>query len=121
MIAELIKERQLPDFLSREEMLDLLQKKEYGYFPDVPYEITYSEPVNIEKRYCNGKVCYSRVNMTVTTQYGSHTIPIRRILHTDGTVNPFFVYLGFGTAVPYRSYPAEEVADYNFDVNASNF
>ncbi len=116
MITELIKERQLPEFHSREEMLDLLLKKEYGYFPDVPYEISVSDPVNIEKRYCDGKVCYSRVNMTVTTEFGSHTFPIRRILHTDGSVNPFFVYLGFGTAVPNRSYPTEEVADSNFDV-----
>lgn len=121
MIAELIKERYLPEFRSREEMLDLLLKKEYGYFPDIPYEISVSDPVNIEKRYCDGRVCYSSVNMTVTTEFGSHTFPIRRILHTDGSVNPFFILLAFDNNVPNRSYPTEEVADCGFDVLTINY
>jgi len=54
--------------------------------------------------------------MTVTTKYGSHTFPIQRMLHTDGSVNPFFIYLSFFPEVPNRYYPAEEVADMGFDV-----
>ena len=46
MIAELLKERNLPEFRSREEMIDLLLKNEYGYFPNIPYEVSVSEPVN---------------------------------------------------------------------------
>lgn len=121
MIAEMIKERNLPPFRSREEMIDLLMKNEYGYFPNIPYEITVSDPVNVETRYCDRRVAYSRVNMTVTTQFGSHTFPIRRILHTDGTVNPFFVLLAFDNNVPNRSYPTEEVADNDFDVLTINY
>ena len=121
MIAELIKERQLPPFRSREEMIDLLLKNEYGYFPDIPYEISVSEPKNVEVRYCDRKVAHSKVEMTVTTEFGSHTFPIQRILHTDGSVNPFFVLLAFDNNVPNRSYPTEEVADGNFDVLTINY
>jgi len=120
-IADIIKSRQLPACLNREEMIDLLLKNEYGYMPDIPYEISVSEPVRIEARYCNRTVEHSRVNMTVTTEFGSHTFPIYRVLHTDGTVNPFFVFLSFNSNVPNRSYPTEEVADYNFDVLMINY
>jgi len=121
MITEMVKDRQLPAFRSREEMVDLLLKNEYGYFPDIPYEVSVSEPVNVEKRYCDSKVTYSRVNMTITTEFGSHTFPIRRVLHTDGSVNPFFVLLAFDSNVPNRSYPTEEIADGNFDVLTINY
>jgi len=116
MICDLINKRQLPPFRSREEMLDLLLKNEYGYFPEPEYKITVSEPVTVCKRYCDSKVTQSRVHMTVTTQYGSHTFPIHRVLHNDGSVNPFFVYLSFEGTIPNKYYPTEEVADSGFDV-----
>ena len=47
MIAEMLKERKLPAFRSREEMIDMLLKNEYGYFPNIPYEISVSEPVTV--------------------------------------------------------------------------
>ena len=61
MIAELIKERQLPDFLTREEMLDLLQREEYGYFPDIPYQVEVSEPVIMEKDIATAKSVFPRL------------------------------------------------------------
>lgn len=115
-ISDMLRERKLPSFQSRDAMIDLLLRYEYGYMPDLGYEITVSDPVRIESRYCGRTVEFSRVNMTVNTKYGSHTFPIQRMLHTDGTVNPFFVYLSFFPEVPNQYYPAEEVADGGFDV-----
>ncbi len=117
-VSEMIKERNLPDLLSREEMIDILVKEEYGTMPDLEYTVTVSDPVFVEKRYCDSTVHHSRVEMTVTTKHGSHTIPVQRILHTDGSVNPFFIFLGFRRDVPDRYYPAEEIADNGFDVLA---
>jgi hypothetical protein len=113
MIAEMLKERNLPEFRSREEMIDLLLKNEYGYFPDIPYEVSVSEPVNMYGRYCDSTVMQSKVEMTITTEHGSHTFPIYRVLHKQG-VNPFVVYLGFGSNIPSRGYPCEEIADNGF-------
>ncbi len=115
-VSQMVKERNLPPFLSREEMVDMLVKEEYGAVPDVEYTVTVSDPVFVEKRYCDSTVQHSRVNMTVTTPYGSHTIPVQRILHVDGSVNPFFIFVNFRRDVPTLYYPTEEVAENGFDV-----
>ena len=116
LVSEMIKERNLPKLLSREEMIEILLREEYGYIPDIPYEITVSEPVLVENRYCDKQVHHSTVQFTVNTEYGSHTIPVQQILHVDGSVNPFFIFLNFRSNVPDRYYPTEEVAESGFDV-----
>lgn len=115
-VSEMIAQRQLPALLSREKMLDILLEDNYGRMPEVAYEVSVSEPVVVEARYCNNTVEHSIVNMTITTQYGAHTFPVQRILHTDGSVNPFFIFINFRRDVPDRYYPLEEVADQGFDV-----
>ena len=115
-VTEMIKERQLPELLSREEMVKILMEDQYGHMRDIPYEVTFSEPVKIEDRYCNNTVTHSSVKMTVTTQHGSVTIPFHQIVHVDGSVNPFFVFLNFRRGVPDRYYPTEEIAENGFDV-----
>ena len=115
-VSEMLKERKLPELLSREEMIKILLDEQYGYVPDIPYEITVSEPVLVENRYCDKAVHHSTVQFTVTTQYGSHTIPVQQIIHVDGTVNPFFIFLNFRPDIPDRYFPTEEVADGGFDV-----
>lgn len=115
-INKLLQERQLPDILSREEMVTQLLDNEYGYVPNLPYQINISEPEKVEARYCCGTVCHSRVQMTVTTVHGSHTFPIQCILHTDGTPRPFFLFLSFRHDIPGKTYPTEEIADNGFDV-----
>lgn len=114
--SEIIKSRNLPKLLDRDAMIKLLMAEEYGYMPDIAYEVVVSQPVLVENRYCDKNVSHFRVNMTVTTQYGSHTVPIQTILHTDGSVNPFFIFLNFRPDVPDRYYPTEEVAEQGFDV-----
>lgn len=36
VIKDILKERNLPQFKSREEMLDILMREEYGYIPPKP-------------------------------------------------------------------------------------
>ena len=115
-VSEMLKARNLPPLRDRKEMLEILLKNEYGYMPELEYEMSVSEPTNYEGRYCDGTVQHSTVEMTITTKYGSHTFPIQRVLHKDGSVNPFFVFLNFRSAVPDRYFPTEEVADAGFDV-----
>ena len=115
-VSEMIQARKLPALKSREEMLDILLEEGYGRVPNIDYQVTVSEPVLEEERYCNNTVEHSIVNMTITTQYGSHTFPVQRILHVDGSVNPFFVFINFRRNVPDRYYPTEEVAENGFDV-----
>lgn len=115
-VTEMVKERQLPELLSREKMVQILMEDQYGHMRDIPCEVTVSEPVLVENRYCNNTVSHSTVQFTVTTEHGSVTIPVQQILHTDGSVNPFFIFLNFRRGVPDRYYPTEEIAENGFDV-----
>lgn len=115
-IYELLKERNLPAFLPREEMKKLLIENEYGYIPDIEYTMEVSEPKIIEKRYVTGTVEHTTVDMTIKTKLGSHTFTIHRVLHNDGEKRPFFVYPGILPDVPNRYLPIEEIAENGFDV-----
>lgn len=46
-IHEMLKERNLPDFLPREDMKKLLIENEYGYIPDIDYKVYVSDPVMV--------------------------------------------------------------------------
>lgn len=120
-VTEMIKKRQLPALMEREKMIDILLREEYGFIPDVEYTVSVSDPVLVENRYCDKTVHHSTVNFTVTTQYGSHTVPVQQIVHVDGSVNPFFIFLNFRSEVPDRYYPTEEVAEAGFDVLCVNY
>jgi len=120
-VAEILKELDLPELRSREEMKKILLDYEYGYMPEVPYEVTVSEPQSIERRYCCGNAEVSRVEMTVSTRYGSHTFPVHRLLHTDGSVHPFFVFMNFRSGVPDFYYPVEEIIDRGYNVLSFNY
>lgn len=120
-VTQMIKDRQLPKLLEKEKMIDILLREEYGFIPDEDYTVSVSEPEMVEDRYCNSTVHHTQVAFTVTTKYGSHTIPVQRILHVDGSVNPFFVFLNFHSEVPHKYYPTEEVAEAGFDVLTVNY
>ena len=120
-VAGHLRSRNLPNFLEREKMIALLLENEFGYMPELNYEVTISDPISVNGRYCDSTVAHSYVHMTVTTQYGSHTFPIQRILHKDGTVNPFFIHISFSGNIPNVGHPAEEIADNGFDVLSFNY
>lgn len=115
-VKALLQSRQLPQLLSREEMVAQLLENEYGYMPELDYTVQVSDPISADARYCNCTVEHSYVNITVTTQYGSHTFPLQRILHVDGSVNPFFIHISFSPNIPNKGHPAEEIAENGFDV-----
>ncbi len=116
MPTQSLLQRQLPPLRSREEMIDLLLNNEYGHMPQIPYTMEVSEPKIVDKRYCCGKAQYSYVNMTITTEYGSHTFRVNRLLHIDGQDHPFFVFINFTPAVPDKYLPAEEIMENGFSM-----
>lgn len=115
-VNEILKQRNLPELINREEMKKMLLDNEYGYIPDTKYSVNVSEPKFIERRYLAGKVHHSVVNMNVKSEYGEHSFPINMMLHNDGIKRPFFVFLNFSSSVPDMYYPAEEISDEGFDV-----
>ena len=116
MLDEMLAQRNLPPFKSREEMKEILLREEYGYMPDVPFTAETGEVKEIEGRFDCGNVVLSKVDMTITTEFGSHTFTIRRLLHRDGKKHPFIVFMNFAPLVPSMYYPAEIISEHNVDV-----
>lgn len=121
MLEEMLAERKLPQLKSREEMTEILLREEYGYMPETPYSVTVGEPKRIEGRFNNGNCCLSTAEMTVTTEYGSHTFPVNRLLHTDGKKRPFIVFMDFFPNVPSIYYPIELITEQDVDILSFNY
>ena len=108
-VSELLKARNLPGLCDREKMKTLLLENEYGYLPDTKWECSCTEAVLIDGRMCGGVVKLSKFDMTISSEYGSHTFPVFRLFHRDGKKHPFFILLNFHQ-VPSLYFPVEESA-----------
>lgn len=116
MLEEMLKSRELPPLKSVEEMTEILCREEYGDLPDVPYTVTVSDPKTEEERFPPRGVDLSRADLTITTEYGSHTFPVYRLLNHNGGKHPFFVYMDFYKECPSNYYPIELAAERGFNV-----
>ncbi len=116
MLKELLAERKLPDFLSREEMLDMLLREEYGYLPEKPTKTSYSIEENIIPHFCAGKAKCDKVNITVTVKNKEFTFPVYATLPTKPGKYPFFICINFRDNVPDRYLYSEEIIDSGFAV-----
>ena len=118
---ELLEGLSLPELQDRESMKKILLENEYGYMPEIAYEVAVSEPKNLEGRYCEGTAMLSQVEMTITTEYGASTFTVKRLLHNDGEKHPFFVFLNFRNNAPDYYYPVEEIVERGFGVLSFNY
>ncbi len=121
MLKQELKNRNLPPLKSREEMLDIIQREEYGYLPKNNFEISVSNEKVIESRFEKGTVTLSSIDFTLTNQYGSHTFPVHRLLHKDGKKRPLVIFANFHTAVPNNYFCAEEFASTEYDFITYNY
>ncbi len=128
MLKEMVETRKLPPLKSREEMLDILLREEYGFLPFEKAEFSIGgadEGDNryggIEARLCGGDVNIDAVPFTITTEHGSHTFPLYRMLNNDGKKRPFFISIGFHAFHEGFYMPAEMLADGGFNVLHFNY
>lgn len=110
-----LKTRCLPPLLSREEMMEIMQREVYGFLPNVPFSLSASEPVANELRYMCATVEHSFVNLTVTVGERSHAFRVDRLLHTDGRRRPLVVFLNFHPELKSPYFPTEEMSEYDAD------
>ena len=116
MIKQELKNRNLPELLSREKLVEIMQHEVYGYLPKNNFEWSVSNPKNIEIRFAKGNVIHSCVDFTLTNENGSHTFPVHRILHQDGKKHPVILCINFDPMVPNKYFPIEEIAEQECDV-----
>ena len=115
-LRELLALRALPPLKSREEMKDLLLREEYGYLPDVAYTVSVREVEAVCSPLVRGTFPYMKMEMTISSEYGSFVLPFTRLWCEDGRKRPIIVYMDFKHGVPSGYYPVELVAEWGVNV-----
>ena len=112
---ENLKSRNLPPLLSREEMLDIMQREVYGYLPKDECTVTASEVQNVEARYMRSTVHHTFVDLTLHLNNGEHTFRVDRLLHTDGKRRPLIIYIDFHPLSQSKYFAIEEMSEREAD------
>ncbi len=112
-LKELIKSQNLAPFLSREEMLDILQREEYGYLPPTPDEINF-EVLEEDRSFCNSKAIFKKISARCIINGNCFSFPFYSVIPHGKGKFPLIVHLKFGTNVSDIFMPSEEIADERF-------
>ena len=113
---ELLKKLPSPLGLSREEILDILFREEYGYPPEKHTSVT-AEVASHNPYFYEEKSSRDVINLTVKAPFGEITFPIiyNKLKRVSGPV-PAFIHLGFRMDTPDRFEPTEEILDGGFSI-----
>lgn len=114
MLKQELSKRNLPPLKSREEMIEILQREEYGYLPKNDFEWSVSNHKIADRRLVKGEVIYSTVDFTLTNKNGSHTFPIHQFLHSDGQKHPTILHIA--GRYPGNFVPEEEIVEQGFNL-----
>ena len=127
-MKKLINERQLPSLLSREEMLGILQREEYGYMPLSPDCISFSKAPLRNENVFAGKGLLWEITVALKINGKDFSFPVSLMIPEGEGPFPFFVNINFEKNIPNYYFPAEEILDNGFaafnlyfkDVTADN-
>lgn len=116
MLKKILNEKNLPPLKSREEMLEILQREEYGYMPPKPDKMSYKVTDDFIPNFCAGKVISQKVEITSVIGDKEFTFPIYVTIPVKEGKHPFFICINFRDDVPDRYIPTEEITDNGFAV-----
>lgn len=115
-MKEMLKQRNIPKLLSREEMLEIMQREVYGYLPPAPNKISFTTE-RLKNPTFAGKATADRVTAHCVLPGGMEfSFPFVAILPTKGEKHPFFIHINFRPDIPDRHQPTEELIDNGFAV-----
>lgn len=115
-LDKLLKERGLPELKSRDEMVDILCREEYGYLPPLPEQLSFTCEEEVVPKFCAGKAVINRVTAHCVINGKDFSFPFSCVLPTKDGKHPFFVHINFRPDVPDRYMPTEELVDNGFAV-----
>ena len=121
MINTLLEERKLPALQSREEMLELLQRYEYGYLPPKPDSVEWIVeehmlPHGWIGHFCAGMADAYKITAKCTINGKLFSFPFYGAVPTSPGKHPFFVHINFRENSPDIGLPTEELIDNGFAV-----
>lgn len=101
--------------LSKAEILEILQREEYGYMPTLPVEVS-CEQTDIYDNYCAGKAHRVSLKMTLKYAHGEFSFPFTYTRLTAEGKHPLFIHINFRPNVPDNYELSEEIVDEGFAV-----
>lgn len=104
----------LPPLLSREEMLELLQREEYGFLPPAPEKISFSKKQIRNDNTFGGNGTIWEIIISVTLNDRDFSFPVTLTIPNGEGPFPFFVSINFESRIPNYYFPAEEIIDNGF-------
>ena len=103
----------------RDEIKELFQREEYGYFPKKPLYIKSEKIKDIFGRdklpTMAGKAVIEQIKLTLGFENGEFSFPFNWC-YRPGQKNKTIVHLNFRNAFPDRCLPAEEIVDGGFNI-----
>ncbi len=108
--------KNIPRLLSRQEMLSILQEKEYGHSLPNPTNISWQVSENCIPNFCAGKAVCNKVTAHCVINGKEFSFPFHATLPTDKEKHPFFVHINFRDLNPDRYMPTEELIDNGFAI-----
>ena len=116
MLQEMLRARNLPGLLPREQMLEMLHKEVFGFLPAKPESLTFEDAGKVFPRFCSGDAECRKIVAKCVIGGKDFSFPFYTSLPTDGKKHPFFVLPNFTANIPDRYLPAEELIDNGFAV-----
>ena len=107
MIKSMLEARNLPALMSREAMLDLLQREEYGYLPPPPDSLAWDEGEPQSVR--GGTATLTKIVLHGTVCGRPFSFPAYRAMPNEGSSLPFFVFINFREDIPDKYYPLDAI------------
>ena len=116
-MKKMLNDISLPELKSREEMLEILQKEEYGYLPDKPEKVEFESTLLRGDHYCMaGKADMYSLKIKSVINGKDFVFPASLVIPKKEGTFPFFVHIAFSNHVPDRYMPTEEIIDNGFAV-----
>lgn len=97
----------------RQELIDILQKNIYGVTPPVKSP-GQGKIVKTDSKCCSGHAVLEEIEITVETDKGSFSYPMKLFLPTQEGKHPLFLLVNFRPDTYDMYYPLEEIIDNGF-------
>lgn len=116
-LYQLLKERNVPELQSREEMLDILQREVYGYIPAKPEKLTFTVEEDIQADLCEGKAVCNKITANCVINGKSFSFPFYMSMPRDRKGKlPFFVHVNFTATHSNAQQPLQKIIDSGFAI-----
>ena len=100
---------------NKNEILDLLLREEYGYFPDVDISVEVSVE-SVEQNFAAGNAIFEHLAFNCKSAGGEFTFPVSFVYPKNKKGSPAFIHINFGPEVPHKYQPTEEIINNGFAI-----